>query len=189
MGLDGNTIRKESDIYLPLYESKMCNLFNHRNGDYALAANPEKSHVLPRPDALSLADPQYVLQARFWVPQTQVTAILAGKWDRKWLLGYRNVTDARASIRSAIVSLFPSGAVGNSMPLLLPDTSFASSLLYANLASFCFDYLVRQKLGGVNLNFFIFNQLPVLPPAEYAKPCPWLPSERLRRGCSPASSS
>ena len=30
-----------------------------------------------------------------------------------------------------------------------------------------FDYLVRQKIGGLNLNFYIVEQLPVLPPDRY----------------------
>jgi hypothetical protein len=39
--------------------------------------------------------------------------------------------------------------------------------------SLVFDYVTRQKIGGVTLNFFIVNQLPVFPPVEYAKKCPW----------------
>ncbi len=39
--------------------------------------------------------------------------------------------------------------------------------------SLVFDYVTRQKIGGVTLNFFIVNQLPAFPPEHYAKPCPW----------------
>jgi len=30
-------------------------------------------------------------------------------------------------------------------------------------------------MGGTHLTYFILRQLPVLPPATYAQPCPWLP--------------
>jgi len=39
--------------------------------------------------------------------------------------------------------------------------------LLANLCSFAFDYVARQKVGGQHLNFFIVEQLPVLPPVRY----------------------
>ena len=41
--------------------------------------------------------------------------------------------------------------------------------LLANLNSFVFDYVTRQKIGGVALNFFIVEQLPVFThgPHEY----------------------
>ena len=32
--------------------------------------------------------------------------------------------------------------------------------LLANLNCFAFDFVARQKIGGVNLNFFIVEQLP-----------------------------
>jgi hypothetical protein len=45
--------------------------------------------------------------------------------------------------------------------------------LVANLSQLPFDFVARQKMGGLNVNYFIFSQLPVLSPGEYAKPCLW----------------
>jgi hypothetical protein len=39
--------------------------------------------------------------------------------------------------------------------------------LLANFNTIVFDFVVRQKLGGVNFSFFIVKQLPVLPPETY----------------------
>jgi len=39
--------------------------------------------------------------------------------------------------------------------------------LIANLSSIIFDWAVRQKLAGVNMNFFYVQQFPVLPPSAY----------------------
>ena len=35
------------------------------------------------------------------------------------------------------------------------------------------DFVARQKVGGLHLNYFIVNQLPVFPPEQYLKTCPW----------------
>ena len=37
----------------------------------------------------------------------------------------------------------------------------------ANVNSLPFDYVVRQKVAGTTLNFFIVKQFPVLPPFAY----------------------
>jgi hypothetical protein len=39
--------------------------------------------------------------------------------------------------------------------------------LSASLCSIPYDYAARQKIGGTTLNFFIFKQLPVLPPSSF----------------------
>jgi hypothetical protein len=36
-----------------------------------------------------------------------------------------------------------------------------------------FDFAARQKVGGTHINFFIAEQLPVLPPSIYKQPTPW----------------
>ena len=42
-------------------------------------------------------------------------------------------------------------------------------LLLANLNSIALDYLLRQNIGGSNLNFFIVKQIPVFPPDAYSQ--------------------
>ena len=39
--------------------------------------------------------------------------------------------------------------------------------LVAQLNSLSFDFVARQKIGGVNFNYFVLQQLPVLPPDRY----------------------
>lgn len=41
------------------------------------------------------------------------------------------------------------------------------SALVGSLISIVFDWVVRQKLAGVNMNFFYVEQFPVLPPSAY----------------------
>ena len=46
-------------------------------------------------------------------------------------------------------------------------TASAVAAIVANLNSVPLDYVVRQKVQGQNLNWFIIEQLPVVPPDRY----------------------
>ena len=98
----------------------------------------------------------------------------------RWLLGWRGITNV-TNERTVIASILPLDGVGNSTPLMLveSDNINLAGLLVANLSSFALDYVARFKVGGTNLNFFIVNQLPVLPPSTYQQLAPWSPDESL----------
>ena len=56
------------------------------------------------------------------------------------------------------------------MPLIISNQeSTKLSLLLANFNSFVLDYITRQMAGGGNLNFFIVEQFPIIPPIQYHK--------------------
>jgi hypothetical protein len=61
--------------------------------------------------------------------------------------------------------------VGNKIPLMLCASldARAAVSLGACLGSFGFDFPSRQKVGGTTLNFFIYEQLPVLPPKAFGE--------------------
>jgi hypothetical protein len=152
--------------YLPLYEAKMIWHYDHRYGTYQ-GVRDRGSTQLPTPDAAQHADPRFLVQPRYWVPAEEVQARL-GDWRRGWLLGFRDVARSTDE-RTAIFSLLPRVGVGNNLPLLLfskRDSPFACCLL-ANLTAQVFDYVTRQKIAGIHMNFFFVNQLPVLPPSAY----------------------
>ncbi|MEI8122095.1 MAG: SAM-dependent DNA methyltransferase, partial [bacterium] len=86
----------------------------------------------------------------------------------KWHLAFRGLTNA-TNERTVISSILPTAGVGNSAPLLLcaklhPELYLC---LVGNLNSIVLDFVARQKIGGTNLNFFIVEQFPVLPPSHY----------------------
>ncbi len=74
-----------------------------------------------------------------------------------------------ANERTVISTIIPKVGVGNSAPLILPKTNDAKLIvcLVGNFSCLVFDYFARQKVGGINLNFFIFKQFPVLQPKAY----------------------
>ncbi|WP_041570031.1 hypothetical protein [Chloracidobacterium thermophilum] len=140
--------------------------YDHRYGTYE-GMDSRSGTQLPTPDGRQHADPQFVVQPWYWVPAEEVAARL-GDWQRGWLLGFRDVTNA-TNERTAIFSLLPRVGVGNNLPILLCQESnhVLVCCLLCNLNTQVFDYVTRQKIAGVHMNFFLVSQLPVLPPAAY----------------------
>lgn len=84
-----------------------------------------------------------------------------------YLTGFRNIARSTDE-RTFITTVLPLAAVGHSMPLI--DSSIDPPMwasLLANLLSLPFDFVARQKLGGINLTFGYVKQFPVLTPQSY----------------------
>ena len=167
----------------PLYEAKMIGILNHRQGDFA-DCFPKRAHILPRIDSARL-HPDYEVAPFYWVRTEDFRERSAQlDWPHKWFLCWRDVTDSRASARTMISSVIPWCATGNSLSLLMPDPHTNPALvaaLAANLSSLPFDYLVRQKVSGLHLNFFMMEQLPVLKPDRYTETDLAFLVERIRQ--------
>ncbi len=89
----------------------------------------------------------------------------------KWLMGWRRITNA-TNERSFISTVMPLSAQGDSVFLWQSSPSikpiFVAALL-ANLGSISFDFVARQKVGGVNFSFYYFKQMPVFAPERYTE--------------------
>jgi hypothetical protein len=160
---------------VPLYEAKMVHHFNHRFGDYAMYTVTDGVGVRALPDVPDelLADPGYEPKPRSWVPKREVDARLAGRWERDWLFGWRDITAATPdTFRTVVAGAVPRVAVGDTFLLAFPTAESPGALL-ANLSSFVLDYVARQKVGGTHLKYHIFQQLAVLPPSAFEERAPW----------------
>jgi hypothetical protein len=148
--------------HLPLYEAKLLHQFTHRWATYDGGAPRELT-------AAELADPTRTITPRYLVPAAEVEARLAGRWDRRWLLGWRDIARATDE-RTAIFSLLPRVGVGHKAPLIFFERASVCQIacFLAMVNSFVFDFIARQKVGGTNLTFFILKQLPVLPPEAFS---------------------
>ncbi|MXY70360.1 MAG: hypothetical protein F4Y47_17665 [Acidobacteriia bacterium] len=87
-----------------------------------------------------------------------------------WLQAFRSIargTDERTLLTSNI----PASGVGNSAPVVDYECgrAVASALVLANMNSLPLDWAARFSVGGINMNFFIVKQLPVLPPEAYSE--------------------
>ncbi|MFQ5455357.1 MAG: Eco57I restriction-modification methylase domain-containing protein [Nitrospirota bacterium] len=163
MSNDSHLFYTESgDGRLPLYEAKMIWQFDHRFGSYD--ANREVFYFSS--DHKKQAD--LLVRPRYWIEERIVNEILKDKWNKKWLLGFRNITNA-TNERTSICTIIPKIGIGHSMPLIFTNKFDLISLLLSNLNSITFDYIVRQKLGGTNFTYGYIKQLPVIPPQSYSR--------------------
>jgi hypothetical protein len=171
----GNEFHCPTGVYLPLYEAKMTYTFNHRHGDFAMGRRAGRPHQLPHPTEAVLREPQYQVAPYYWVHESHVLAKLSGRWSKRWFLGWRDVGDSRASARSVIASIIPFSAVANTFPLITSNRveRELGIGLYSNLGTSVFDYLARQKIGGIKVSFFYMKQFPVFPPFKYHEPATW----------------
>jgi phage repressor protein C with HTH and peptisase S24 domain len=178
--LQGNVFVRGAERYLPLYEAKMVQQFDHRAADVVMSQTAGIRQRQPRYlTEEEHLDPHRVPIPQSWVGVDQVAARLGNRWTRSWLIGWCDVTSA-TNERTVIAAAIPRVAVGNKVPLILAHRpSPHHPLLVAVLNSLPLDYAARQKVGGTTLNFFIFEQLPVLPPEAFDRPCPWSPAETL----------
>jgi hypothetical protein len=177
--LRGNVFHLGSERYLPLYEAKMADSFDHRAADVVTSATAVVRQG--QPAELSLADhkdPNRFPRPRFWVPGVEVDARLSGQCGRASLLGWRRITSP-TNARTLLVSVLPRVGASDSLFLMLGGGARSLQSLAASLSTFVLDFVARQKLGGVNLLYFVMRQLPFLPSSLYDVPGPWSPSESL----------
>lgn len=86
-----------------------------------------------------------------------------------WLMGWRDITNA-TNERTVIASVFARAGVGNNLPLMLFSDCTSPTVraaLLGNLCALSLDFVARHKVGGTHLNYFIYKQLPILPPDRY----------------------
>jgi hypothetical protein len=182
----GSFFERGSDKCLPLYESKMIYLHDHRHGDFSMVSKGMRSHVLPEVPTDHLCNPDFEVLSYYWVAESEVSkAVSITGWRQRWWIGFRKVTDSRASARSLIFAIVPFVGFGDSLQLLLVDQWEFSLCIYAALTSHCMDYVARQKVSGLNLNFHFLRQFPVVPVCQFTQPTPWCGPVTLRDWTTP----
>lgn len=160
--LEGNIFFRDNEKYLPLYEGKMIHQFNHRHGSFEHAPSGKRLHRLPSITERALQDTHYTIYPFYWVQENEVRSQL-GDWQHSWLIGWRDVADARASKRTLIATIIPLYAVCDKMLLLFTSVDpKTSACLIGCLSSFACDYVVRQKIGGNTLKYFTMRQIAVI---------------------------
>jgi hypothetical protein len=183
-----NRLKKGALEMRPLYEGKMVQAFDHRAADIVTISGnlfrPGQSEATNPED---YRNPDHLPNPRYFVD------LGACNWPTglEWAIGFKDVTSV-TNARTMIASLIPHSAVGHTLPLIFPidytapksgstprsDAAIAKAvavykenapLILANFNSLPFDYLLRQKVQGNHLTWFILEQLPVVPEAGYAR--------------------
>ncbi|MCA3717618.1 MAG: restriction endonuclease, partial [Brevundimonas sp.] len=161
--IGGNRFQSASGEWVPLYEGKMIQAFDHRAASVVVnAANLNRPAQPLSTTAEQHADPTWTPDPQFWVSIDRTAYP-----DTGWVLGFKEIT-APTNVRTMIATILPAVGFGNKVPVLLPTgPSRDEWLLATNLNSSVFDFSTRQKVQGQTLNLFIVEQLPVVPPSAY----------------------
>ena len=197
--IGGNRFESASGTWVPLYEGKMVQAFDHRAA--GIVVNPENLHrpASPLPATLEQhRDPSWLPDPQYWIEGSHVSgaqpnpatgdrqsavaettsppqSVDTGRVPRSsmsnWWIGWKDVT-APTNIRTVIAAAIPLSGAGNTFPILLPGGDrgafiSAAPLMLANLNAVPLDYVARQKVQGQHLNWYIVEQLPVVPPEHY----------------------
>ena len=173
--VEGNRWKHGDDLYLPLYEGKMVQAYDHRAARVIL--NPEN---LNRPAQAQESTEQehedlsYLPTPLHWIKADASPKIESVK-GVGWTIGFKHVSSP-TNIRTMIASVVPLAGFGNSFPILTPINASEDSiqsykatapLLVANLNALAYDFVTRQKIQGQNLNLFVVEQLPVITEHDY----------------------
>ena len=170
--IGGNRFQSAAGEWVPLYEGKMVQAFDHRASDIVLAA----ANVFRSGQGSDLADDEHRDPARLPTPRYWVKAIDTG-WDAPtdWCVAMKDVTSV-TNARTTITAIIPRYGAGHTLPVLFPGkgddrASYVHSapLLLANLNCVVLDYLARQKVHGNHLAWYLVEQLPFVLPAGYAR--------------------
>ena len=167
--VQGNRWRKGDELYLPLYEGKMVEPFDHRTA--SIVINPANLTRQAQPLESTLEeriDPDFLPKPVFWVPSANVTTTFPQEMG--WTLVYRRIT-APTNARTTLSTILPWCAVSYTIPMLRVGnqglSAFEATYLQSALSSFCFDYISRQKLQGTSMSLTSLEQLPVIAPDDY----------------------
>ncbi len=181
---EGNRWVKGRKIFLPLYEAKMVQAYDHRAASVEVVkSNWVRQGQTVAPRLVDYQNPEHTAMPRWWVEEGEVKRVLGGELPPA-LLGFKDITSP-TNQRTMIASWIPPAAVTNHFPLIVGNqTERRMCCLLANLNTYAYDFVVRQKIGGITLNFFIVEQLPTFPPDTYDDPCPWDGKQTLEKWIS-----
>lgn len=150
----------EPTEFVPLYVGRMFWQFDHRASHVAATDALQNPFASEEVRSVEKADPDFFVQPQFWVDWNEVSP------KRRWTLSFRDITNA-TNERTMVASILPGAAYNNKAALLLVDDAEDAALLTGNLNSFALDFVARRKIQGTNANWYIVEQLPIVPPEGY----------------------
>lgn len=162
----GNLWESEKEKWVPLYEGKMIQAYDHRAA--SIVVNPANRHRPAQPVDATIeqsADPDWAPTPEYWVNARKTS------WDsgQGWTVGFKEIT-AATNARTLIAAALPAYGFGNKVPVWkVSGRPGPLALFLANLNSIPLDFVCRQKVHGQTLNLFIIEQLPIIPQRGYQR--------------------
>jgi hypothetical protein len=164
----GNRWQSADGEWVPLYQGRMIQQFNHRAA--GVIYDPTRvtnAYTSARSTNEELSDPSYFPDSEYFISSNETLIDAA----HKNVIAYRRIARSNDN-RTVIASMVRDYGYSDSVFLVTPAVKNVKSTSYellSNFNSLIFDYVARQKLGGTNLSWFFMEQLPVIPPADYAR--------------------
>ena len=167
--VQGNRWKKGNQTYLPLYEGKMVQAYDHRAASVEVnPANINRPAIGVDATANQHEDLNWTPEPQFWVDSDSVN------WpdSLQWAVGFKDATSP-TNRRSMIAAMIPKTAVGNTLPLLtamdddIEGYKNNAALLLGCLNSFAYDFVARQKIQGQHLNLYVVEQIPIIALDQY----------------------
>ena len=148
---------------IPVREAKLFHQFDSRYAIYSgssveLMSDARKGNASLRSPGRFYVEPQFFRQ-------------LIGKYEPlpPFFLAYRDVarsTDERTIIAAAI----PVTPASRKAPVLGFCDADSGLLLLGGMNSLIFDYVARQKVGGISVAYGVVKQLPFFHPSDFDQP-------------------
>ncbi len=162
--IGGNRFDSPSGEWVPLYEGKMVQAFDHRAADTTLnQANlfrPGQQEAIPvseKTDFSRSPKPRYYVidDAERWF------------WQSQWVIAFKDIT-AATNMRTMISAIIPRAGAGHTLPVLpffagVDDMASQACLIVANLNAAPFDFVARQKVPATHFTWYVLEQMPVVP--------------------------
>ena len=166
--IGGNRFGNPNGEWMPLYEGKMVQAFDHRAADIIVNEEnlfrPGQQTLIPIEEKSS---PDRLPTPRYWVMDDNKR----WHWKTQWAVAFRDIT-ASTNMRTMIAAIVPRVGAGHKLPFLLIDSDATehptpASLIVANLNALAFDFVARQKLPSTSFTWHVLEQLPVVPLTRY----------------------
>jgi len=160
----GNLWRSAEGDWVPLYEGKMVQAFDHRaSGITTVAKNLHRSGQGVEATEADHKDPSFLPEPRYFIktenPLSTQVAI-------------KDVTST-TNARSVISCLLPPYGAGHTLPIIEIETpdrnerAKVQTLVCANLNAVILDFVARTKILSNHASWYVIEQLPVVPPDQY----------------------
>jgi hypothetical protein len=152
------SVSQIDDVALPLYQGSMIRQFDYCAASYLKQPGGRGYSWLPLNWEDKRISPQFLVSARDYQD--------SGEAAHGPKLVFRSIgrnTDSRTFI-SAVLDGDP---CGNSLSIF--PITYDQSLLCSVCNSFVFDWILRERLAGPNLNSFVIHELAVPIPAAFSK--------------------
>jgi hypothetical protein len=155
---------------LPLYDGRMINFYDHRAASVGISETATlRSSISLETTVEEHQDPDFFVQPRYWVPEREVENRIPRAYRWRWGVAFKDVTSP-TNERTAISAIVPWAGISDRLGTLWFVGDVSPRLVVCFIASFnvfVFDFITRQKVGGIHLKKYMIEQLPVLPPDRY----------------------